>query len=167
MSQNDANPMHPIASRPDMPEYGLLDAGQGRGLLPWQWAQERLEHAIRYWVATARPDGRPHAALVWGMWWENIFYFSTGRLARKARNLAQNPHCVVSIETGIEAVVVEGTAELVSDTEILKRLAPLYQGKYGVDLLGDSNVYAVRPVVVFGFIDDQTEFPGSATRWRF
>ena len=167
MQQNDASQSIPQASRPDMPEYGLLDAGQGRGLLPWQWAQERLEAAFRYWVATTRPDGRPHAAPVWGIWWENAFYFSTGRRSRKARNLAQNPNSVVSIEVGSEAVIVEGTAELINDADTLKRLAPIYAGKYGVGFTEDSPVFVVRPVVVFGFIDDQAEFSGSATRWRF
>ena len=54
MRQEHKSQTNPIASRPDMPEYGLLDAHQGRGLLPWQWAQERLEAAFRYWLATTR-----------------------------------------------------------------------------------------------------------------
>jgi hypothetical protein len=33
----------PRATRPYMPGYGLLDATQGTGLLPWSWAVERLE----------------------------------------------------------------------------------------------------------------------------
>jgi hypothetical protein len=166
MSQNDANPMNPVASRPDLPEYGLLDAGQGRGLLPWQWAQERLEHARRYWVSSTRPDGRPHAAPVWGIWWKNTFYFSTGRLTRKARNFAKNPHCVICIEDAEQAVIVEGTGGLVSETPVLRQLARIYRRKYGLGFPADANVYAVRPAVVFGFIDGE-EFSGSATRWHF
>jgi hypothetical protein len=118
-------------------------------------------------VATTRPDGRPHATPVWGIWWEGAFYFSTGRLTRKARNLAQNPHCVVGTENAREAVIVEGTAELVGDAGIINILAPIYGRKYGGDYPLDSNVYAVRPAVVFGFVDDQEEFSGSATRWSF
>ncbi len=51
----------PKSSRPHMPGYGLLDAAQGTGLLPWSWAVERLERSHDYWMATLRPDGRPHA----------------------------------------------------------------------------------------------------------
>jgi nitroimidazol reductase NimA-like FMN-containing flavoprotein (pyridoxamine 5'-phosphate oxidase superfamily) len=156
---------NPQASRPDMPEYGLLDARQG--LLPWKWAQERLETARNYWVATTRPDDRPHAVAVWGVWWGNAFYFSTGRLTRKTRNLAQNPHCVVCTENAAEAVIVEGMAQLVNDEKTLEHLDQIYRGKYGSAYPQESHVYAVRPKVVFGFIEDEAEFSGSATRWSF
>src|SRR4030042_4304618 len=79
LKQQDEKNISLQASRPDMPEYGLLDAGQGRGLLPWEWAQERLEKSHNYWVATTRPDSRPHATAVWGIWWQNAFWFSTDR----------------------------------------------------------------------------------------
>ena len=167
MQKNAAGHFNPQAGRPDIPEYGLLAADQGRGLLPWTWAQARLEKAHNYWVATTRPDGRPHVTAVWGLWSENTLYFSTGRLTRKARNLAQNPSCVVCTETAAEAVIVEGVAQLISDATILKQLAEDYRGKYATGYPEDSNVYAVRPQTVFGFIEDEAEFTGSATRWRF
>jgi len=74
-------------------------------------------------VATTRPDKRPHLTAVWGIWWDEVFYFSTGRLARKSRNLAQNPGCVVSTESAAEAVIVEGVASIISNPEILRRIA--------------------------------------------
>lgn len=167
MQQQDNNQFTPQASRPDMPEYGLLDAGQGRGLLPWKWAQERLEMSRNYWVATTRPDGRPHATAVWGVWWDNTFYFSSGRLTRKARNLAHNASCVVCTENAAEAVIVEGVAQLLGNSKVLKRLVLIYQTKYNSTYPEDSNVYAVQPKVAFGFIEDEAEFSGSATRWNF
>ncbi len=167
MKKQDSRQSYPRASRPDMPEYGLLAADQGRGLLPWEWAQQRLENSRNYWVATVRPDGRPHATAVWGVWLDNVFYFSTGRLTRKARNLAQNPGCVVCTENATEAVIVEGDGQLISDHGFPSRLVPFYQMKYGSDYPDDSNVYAVKPVLAFGFIDDEAEFSGSATRWHF
>ena len=71
-------PTEPQADRPNMPEYGLAEAEAGLGLLPWTWALERLQPARNYWLATTRPDGRPHVMPVWGVWVENRFYFSTG-----------------------------------------------------------------------------------------
>jgi len=150
-----------------MPEYGLLDADQGRGLLPWQWAQERLEMSRNYWVATTRPDGRPHATAVWGIWRDNTFYFSAGRLTRKARNLAHNASCVVCTENAAEAVIVEGVAQLVGNSKVFEWLMQMYQAKYTSAYPDDSNVYAVQPKVAFGFIENAAEFSGSATRWRF
>lgn len=164
MQPKDRNSFNPQASRPHMPEYGLLAADQGQGLLPWRWAEERLERSHNYWISTTRPDGHPHAAAVWGIWWNNAFYFSSGRLTRKARNLAHHPGCVVSTESAAQAVIVEGIAELVHG-KTLERLGRAYRTKYNSDYPGDSNVYIVHPKVVFGFIEAEAEFSGSATRW--
>ncbi len=62
------SPSVPRADRPHMPGYGLVDAGGGKGLLPWSWAVEFLSKGRNYWVATTRPDGRPHVMPVWGIW---------------------------------------------------------------------------------------------------
>ncbi|UQT57067.1 pyridoxamine 5'-phosphate oxidase family protein [Streptomyces durmitorensis] len=40
-------------------------------LLPWAWAAQRLTAARTYWIATTRPDGRPHTRPVWGVWLED------------------------------------------------------------------------------------------------
>jgi len=59
----------PVA--PLMPAgYGVPTDGSGGERLPWSWAVERLESARNYWICTTRPDGRPHAAPVWGLWLE-------------------------------------------------------------------------------------------------
>jgi pyridoxine/pyridoxamine 5'-phosphate oxidase len=150
-----------------MPEYGILGPDQGRGLLPWSWARERLEKARNYWLSTTRSDARPHAMAVWGIWLDEGFYFSTGVTSRKARNLEIIPACAVCTERADEAVIVEGVAELVREPATLERLARVYAAKYEMPYPSDSNVYHVRPGVVFGFIEVATEFQGSATRWRF
>ena len=112
----------PVASRPDMPEYGLLDADAGRGLLPWSWAIERLERARNFWLFTERAD---------------------------------------------EAVIVEGSVELTADSAMLAPVAERYAAKYGMGYPPDSAVFAVRPRVAFGFIENAADFAGTATRWRF
>ncbi|HUF83629.1 MAG TPA: pyridoxamine 5'-phosphate oxidase family protein [Acidimicrobiia bacterium] len=157
----------PTADRPRMPGYGLLDAGEGRGLLPWAWAEERLTQARNYWVSTAGEDGRPHAMPVWAVWLDGAAYFSTGRQTRKARNLAHRPECVLSPESGAEAVVVEGAAEEIVDRETLERVAGVYTDKYGMGFPPEEPVYRVRPLVAFGLIEGAEEFAGAATRWRF
>ncbi len=165
MQPKDQKSFNPQASRPDMPEYGLLAADQGQGLLPWRWAEERLEQSHNYWVSTTRSDGHPHATAVWGIWWENAFYFSSGRLTRKARNLAYQASCVVSTESASQAVIVEGIAQLIRDGKTLQIVGEVYREKYNSDYPSESNVYVVHPKVVFGFIEAEAEFSGSATRW--
>jgi nitroimidazol reductase NimA-like FMN-containing flavoprotein (pyridoxamine 5'-phosphate oxidase superfamily) len=158
----------PKASRPYMPGYGILDANRGRGLLPWSWATERLAKARTYWIATTRLDGRPHAMPVWGIWLDNRFYFSTGQESRKARNLAANPSCVVSVQAGEEAIIVEGVVEQIADPAAIRQFCDAYSAKYQWDMEGFAEpVYAVRPGVTFAFISGTGEFTGSATRWVF
>ena len=109
MSEQQADrPAAPRASRPRMGGYGVPQSTQG--MLPWSFARERLERARNYWVCTVRPDGRPHAAPVWGVWAKNALYFETARTSQKARNLAANPAIVVHLESGDEVVIIEGTA---------------------------------------------------------
>jgi hypothetical protein len=150
-----------------MPGYGLLGPTEGRGLLPWSWAEERLRSSWNYWVSTVRADGRPHAMPVWGLWEADSFFFSTASGSRKARNLGQDPRCVVTTESAGEAVIVEGAAELESGVELLERVSRAYRAKYPLDYPPDSHVYRVWPEVAFGFVEAESEFLGAATRWEF
>jgi general stress protein 26 len=160
--------VEPRASRPYMPGYGILDADQGRGLLPWTWATERLTRVRTYWIATTRSNGRPHAMPVWGIWLDDAFYFSTGAQSRKARNLAANPYCVVGIELDDEAISVEGRASLVTDPFVIQRFVETYGSKYHWNMEGFAEpVYVVHPKVAFAFSAATGEFQKSATRWRF
>lgn len=159
----------PEASRPFMPaQYPLLGATEGKGLLPWSWATERLSRSRGYWIATTRPDGGPHVMVVWGVWLRDKFYFSTVAGSRKARNLATNPRCVVCPEKADEAVILEGAAEEISDPTLLREFKEAYETKYLEEIdTGQFIIYGVQPSVVFAFISDAVEFWGTATRWRF
>jgi len=163
------NPRHPIASRPYMPGYGILASRDGEGLLPWEWAVERLSSSHNYWLSTTRPDGRAHSMPVWGVWLDGAIYFSAGRLSRKARNLGANPHCAISTERADEAVILEGLAGEIAGQESLKPFYDAYKSKYGWDMeqepFVNEPVFAVHPNTVFAFIEN--DLSGSATRWLF
>src|SRR3954469_11486118 len=154
----------PKASRPRMPGYGM-PAG-AKGLLPWTWAEERLQTSHNYYVMTVRPDGTPHAMPVWGIWVDNRFYFSTGARSVKARNLQVNPACVVCTERTAEGGIVEGPAPIVSDASVVQRLAPLYHRKYKPWKLDPEMgpVFEVRPSVAFAMYEKRFK---DATRYRF
>ena len=157
----------PKASRPHMPGYGIKGAKEGKGLLPWKWAEEHVAKAHDYWVATTRPDGRPHVMPVWAVWIKGALYFSTGAKSRKARNLEANPACVVCAEHGEAQMVLEGEARKMSDPTLWKRFAQVYKKKYHFDMstMSTEPFYAVRPHTVFGL--RERDFPESATRWKF
>lgn len=154
-----------------MPGYGLPQGT--KGLLPWSWARQRLEKSHNYWITTAKPDGSPHTMIVWGLWRDGVFLFSTGRQSRKARNLEKNQHCVVCTEQADRAVIVEGIAEEVPDVGQRRAFLKRYERKYDFDMSAyeadilnlKEPIYAVRPLVAFGL--DEKKSLNAATRWRF
>ncbi|MGI8690711.1 MAG: pyridoxamine 5'-phosphate oxidase family protein [Thermomicrobiales bacterium] len=150
--------------------------------MPWAEAREHLEKAEVYWLATVRPDGRPHVTPLISIWLDNVLYFSTGPDERKAKNLARNAHCVLTtgcdvLSQGLD-LVIEGDAVNVRDETRLQRVADAYAAKYGTDIWhftvrdgafhGDGGnialVYAVTPTTAFGFGRGESF---SQTRWRF
>ena len=74
-----------------MPGYGTQPEGEGGGLLPWSWAEERLVRSHDFWLATVTPHGAPHLMPVWAVWHEGQLWFSSSNGSRKARNLGSEP----------------------------------------------------------------------------
>lgn len=164
----------PKASRPHAPGYGFPKGT--KGLLPWSWAEQRLKKSHNYWLTTITPKGSaqssPHTMVVWGLWQDGRFLFSTGRESRKARNLEANANCIVCTELANEAVIVEGVAEI-ADLAARRKFLPVYERKYEFDmstmkediLAMKEPVFAVRPRVVFSLWEKY--FQSKSTRWKF
>ena len=81
-----------------MPGYGVAGPDEGRGLLPWSWAEERIAGGERYWLTTVAPDGAPHVMPVWAVWLDARLWLSTGGRSRKARNLRGERRCAVHVD---------------------------------------------------------------------
>jgi hypothetical protein len=161
----------------------------GNAPIPWSRALKALEadktpseqgvHTT-YWLATTRPDGRPHIAGVGALWVDGSFFFVSGAGTRKSQNLAKSPNCVISVALGGLDLVVEGAARVVTDERTLQRLAKLYaaQGwrasvsdgaftaEYSAPSAGPPpwNLYVMTPSTAFGVAGAE---PYGATRWRF
>ena len=150
--------------------------------IAWSRALKQLESSSTgtFWIATTRPDGRPHVAGIGALWVDGKIYFVSGARTRKSRNLAANPSCVFSVSlTGMD-LVIEGTAIRVADRPTLLRLAKRYADQgwparvsgtaltapYSAPSAGPPpwNLYVVRPSTVFGVASSD---PPGATRWRF
>jgi nitroimidazol reductase NimA-like FMN-containing flavoprotein (pyridoxamine 5'-phosphate oxidase superfamily) len=161
----------PIASRPYMPGYGTLPAEEGRGLLPWSWAQQRLASSHDYWLATVTPHGAPHLMPVWGVWSAGRLWFSSANGSRKARNLSAESRCTVSTDNPLEPVVAHGRAQRVTGhAELAAMLAAenaKYGTAYGMDMVdpASNSVFALLPEWVFAL--DSSDFTGSPTRFVF
>jgi PPOX class probable F420-dependent enzyme len=154
-----------------MPGYGTLPAGEGRGLLPWSWAEERLVRSHDYWLATVTPDGAPHLLPVWAVWHAGRLWFSSSNGSRKARNLARAPRCSLATDNPLEPVVVHGRAQRVTDSDALAAMLAAQNAKYGtsygLDLVdpASNSVFALLPEWVFAL--DSSDFNGSPTRFAF
>ena len=155
----------PKATRPTVPGYEF--SAKKTGLLPWKWAADRLKKSRQYWIATTRPDGTPHLMVIWGVWFDNSFWFSTGASSRKARNLAENPKCVIGTDDAAEAVILEGTVESIdAQHPEFEKFAKAYEKKYAWDVREMAQpVLRFRPDVGFGLFEKK--FEQSATRWVF
>jgi Pyridoxamine 5'-phosphate oxidase len=144
--------------------YGIPKAMKGS--LPWEWARERLTKSHNYLITTVRPDGRPHTMVVWGVWLDDAYYFSTGAITRKARNIADNPNCALCDENVEEAVIVEGFARQIAVDQVPQAAFDLYFKKYGWKLDPEMGpVFVITPRVVFAM--PEKLFPAGATRWVF
>ncbi len=154
-----------------MPGYGLRPAAEGTGLLPWSWAEARITSSHDFWLASARPDGRPHLMPVWGAWDGASLWFSSASGSRKALNLLANPRCSIATDNPYEPVVLEGDAVAVDEETQLLAALDLENRKYGTDYGADmidpqhNTWFRLRPSWAFGLLED--DFTGSPTRWTF
>jgi nitroimidazol reductase NimA-like FMN-containing flavoprotein (pyridoxamine 5'-phosphate oxidase superfamily) len=169
----------PRVERPAMTEYGVPT--DPAGALPWSWAQQRLVDNKNYWVVTASATARPHAMPVWGVWSPDTerFWFSSSPNSRKARNIAENPQCVVTVDDTVECVSVEGRARIVDpsvDAAAVDDAVAAYVAKYWEDpalhpqmesFVRSHTIVEVTPDRAFGIIEREEEFAQRATRWRW
>lgn len=144
-----------------MPGYGIPE--QVEGTLPWEYVVERLNESRNYWIATAHPDGTPHAVPVWGVWLDGTLYFGGGPQTRWSRNLEANPRVVVHLDDSEHAVILQGTVTRIADPAhpLVARLDAAYLARYGME--HGVPFWVFRPHTAFAW----TRFPDDATRWTF
>jgi hypothetical protein len=167
----------PISSR-NLDRYGSAE-------LPWSRPRDILatdtpEADLTFFLATVRPDGRPHSAGVGAAWVDDALYFTSGPGTLKSRNLAGNSACSVSVRLRGIDLVLEGEAHRVTDASNLERLAAVYRtGGWPASVEGDAltapysapsagpppwNLYRVALRTAIGVA---TAEPHGATRWDF
>jgi nitroimidazol reductase NimA-like FMN-containing flavoprotein (pyridoxamine 5'-phosphate oxidase superfamily) len=157
------------AMRPKMKAYGIHESSEG--MLAWDFVDEQMANSRNYWIGTTRPDGRPHAAPVWGVWLDDSLYFGTSPTARKARNLDANAALVVHLESGDDVVILEGTAVKLTamPPELYETFSTAYAAKYnGFKPNSPSEVepiYTLQIKTAMAWLE--SDFPRTATRWEF
>ena len=158
----------------------------------WDVALDRLQHPApgqNHWLATVRPDGRPHLMPIIAFWIDGAFHFLAGQETQMGRNLAADDRCVIgtgNLTMPSMDLIVEGRARPVTDGATATRLAQEFGGEgwplevRGSELYGPHGptagpppyaIYRLEPTKVFGlpgmhgmFDDDRHHEP---TRWTF
>jgi len=167
----------PISTR-NLDRYGSAE-------LPWSRPRDILTTDtptadLTFFVATVRPDGRPHSAGVGAIWVDDALYFTSGPGTRKSRNLAANPACSVSVRLRGLDLVLEGEAHRVTDAATLERVAAVYRtGGWPASVAGDALTapysapsagpapWHVYRLTLHNAVAVAGAEPHGATRWNF
>lgn len=155
----------PLARRLTLPR-GYATPGGQHPLLPWSHVVDLLRREQNFWLATVRPDNRPHVTPLWGVWVNEALYFDGIPTARWGRNLAANPECAIHLESGERVVILEGSVEdLVTDEETGRRIVDAWDAKYGRlhPRPATDGILRLRPLRARAW----TAFPEDVTGWEF
>jgi hypothetical protein len=172
----------------------IINLGEADGLPPVDWTAvvEKLAsgaappadalNSRTTWLCTLNEDGSPHVTAVGALWLDDTYWFQTGSGTRKARNVARDPRCAVSVSVRDADVVVHGDAVRVTDRPTVTRLAkawadsgwPAEPDESGSGITAPFNapsqgpppwnVYRVEPRSATVVLSAE---PGGLTRFRF
>lgn len=160
------NNLEPSAEQVDAPPAYPFPANTEK-MLPWAHVAKRLESAGDYWLATTRPDGRPHVTPLWGVWLDNTLYFDGAPTTQWARNLVRNPAATVHLESASDVAILEGTVEdIVTSHEVAARIVSVWESKYGrlMPEPDTSGLFRFRPITARAW---STKSMQDGARWRF
>ena len=160
----------------------------------WEVARARLgnpEPSRTCWLATTRPDGRPHLMPVIAFWIDGAMHIVAGEGTQKARNIAADGRCVIATgSTTLPSldIVIEGRAEPLTDRDAVRHVAKaLKQKGWPLEPKGDKvdgpnaptagpppyTIFRIGPSRVFGLPGmigmeqfDPADLP-KPTRWDF
>jgi hypothetical protein len=168
--------------------------GDASSTTSWAVARERLENPEKprtYWLATVRPDGRPHLMPVIAFWFDDALHLVVRKATRKGRNLLADGRCAIgtsSLKLPSLDIIAEGRAEALDDEDAVRRIADHLNSNgweleaRGTEVVGPHaptagpppyRIFRMVPTRVFGLpgmhgMDqvDQSEFL-TPTRWDF
>jgi hypothetical protein len=171
-----------------------LAVAEGLPTIEWSQVESQLNSVrdgddprspdrVTFWLTTLNADGSPHVTSVGAMWHAGSVWFQTGDVTQKAKNVARDPRCAVSVATRSFDVAIAGEARRVTDPKVVAEIAALWAANGWPATPDDSGagitapytapthgpppwfVYEVKPrrATATGTTE---EIPGSM-RWRF
>ena len=170
--------------------------GEVEGLPTIEWSQvepqladllthddPRSPNRSTFWLTTLNSDGSPHVTSVGALWHAGSCWFQTGEQTRKARNVARDPRCAISVATKGFDVMVSGEARRVTDPKIIAQIVALWAqsgwpaepDESGTGITAPFNAPTLGPPPWFVYelqvytataVGTAEDTPGSM-RWRF
>jgi Pyridoxamine 5'-phosphate oxidase len=171
--------MEPIKiTRPHFPP-GYVEHPKAQ--VSWEQVAGQLREATHYWLCSVRPpsraaaragraDGRPHCVPRWGVYLDGKFYYDGSPETRHAQNILQNPHVSLHLESGEQAVILEGRSEPAGkpSAQLAERLSAAMCAKYadlgyapGPEQWDQGGLYVFTPrqcIAWTVFTEDPTKF---------
>ena len=173
-----------------------INLAQGEGLPALEWTEveaqltDLLTHddpqspnRSTFWMTSLNADGSPHVTSVGALFHRGSYWFQTADRTHKAKNIARDPRCTISVATKGFDVMVAGLAERVTDPATVAEIAGLWAksgwpvepddsgtgitAPFNAPTLGPSPwfVYEVKPLTATA-VGTTEQMPGSM-RWRF
>ena len=105
-------------------------------------AMEKLETAQNIWIASVRPDGRPHLTPVWFAWAGGKLYVSIDPDSVKSKNIAHTPRVALALEDGLHPVICEGTAASL-DSPLPEEVLAVFLQKYEWEITQEKQYHHV------------------------
>lgn len=100
--------------------------------------QSALAGQSQIYIATRRADGSRSVAVPVWFWWDaanSVLYTSTGPQTHKAKRIRRDSPVYVSVR-GKNGPFFEGSAEVISDPQLVERIGNAYAQKYWLAWLG-------------------------------
>lgn len=161
--------------------------GYGNDTLPWRRAHDALatplpSTQLTYILCTAGADGKPHAAAIGAIWYDDGLWFISGPGTRKSRNLAENSAACIAVGLNGIDLILEGVVERIADPGVVAEIARVYRDSgwpaepdaSGTGVTAPYNAPAAGPPPwhvnrfrIQTLYGTATEDPQGTTRWRF
>jgi hypothetical protein len=116
-------------SRPTFPP-GYADHPTSE--VSWEFVEQKLTKSKNYWLCSVRRSGRPHCVPRWAVYLDGVIYYDGSPETRHARNIVENPHVSLHLESGDEAIILEGETRPAEkpSAELAQKLSKAYKAKY-------------------------------------
>jgi len=165
-------------TRPHFPP-GYMDKPASE--LSWEYVTQKLTESKHYWLCSVRPPlqaealagqahGRPHCVPRWAVFIDGLIYYDGSPETIHARNLLENPHVSLHLESGEKAIILEGESHAAGkpSAELAHRLSEAYKAKYAElgyapepDQWDAGGLYVFTPrqcIAWTDFLEDPTKF---------